>query len=331
MKIFVTGSTGFIGKFLIKRLIKEKYEVVALVRNESAKQSMKKLGVEAVIGDISNQKEFLDCLKQAEVVVHLAAIRSNWGDEKEFNRINSQSIANLFIENSKIKHIIITSSVYAMGKLDKLPADETASVHAVDLYGKSKKLAEQKTKECSIKNNIPYTIIRPSIVYGPEDNDLGMIVKMIKLIKEGKFIIIGDGKNLLHLIYIDDLIDGFMKVIKSRGRNETYIMASQEPIKLNDLVLLIQKNLRIKKRIKRIPWAVAYIAAMIFETFYNLSYKLLPILFKDEPLISKMKVQTLTENWFYDISKAKKNLGFSPRVSYNAGIRKVVNWYLKNE
>lgn len=331
MKIFVTGSTGFIGKFLIKRLIKEKYEVVALVRNESAKQSMKKLGVEAVIGDISNQKEFLDCLKQAEVVVHLAAIRSNWGDEKEFNRINSQSIANLFIKNSKIKHIIITSSVYAMGKLDKLPADETVSVHALDLYGKSKKLAEQKTKECSIKNNIPYTIIRPSIVYGPEDNDLGMIVKMIKLIKEGKFIIIGDGKNLLHLIYIDDLIDGFMKVIKSRGRNETYIMASQEPIKLNDLVLLIQKNLRIKKRIKRIPWAVAYIAAMIFETFYNLSYKLLPILFKDEPLLSKMKVQTLTENWFYDISKAKKNLGFSPRVSYNVGIRKVVNWYLKNE
>lgn len=331
MKIFVTGSTGFIGKFLIKRLIKEKYKVVALVRNESAKQSMKKLGVEAVIGDISNQKEFLDCLKQAEVVVHLAAIRSNWGDEKEFNRINSQSIANLFIKNSKIKHIIITSSVYAMGKLDKLPADETASVHALDLYGKSKKLAEQKTKECSIKNNIPYTIIRPSIVYGPEDNDLGMIVKMIKLIKEGKFIIIGDGKNLLHLIYIDDLIDGFMKVIKSRGRNETYIMASQEPIKLNDLVLLIQKNLRINKRIKRIPWAVAYIAAMIFETFYNLSYKLLPILFKDEPLLSKMKVQTLTENWFYDISKAKKNLGFSPRVSYNAGIKKVVNWYLKNE
>lgn len=331
MKIFVTGSTGFIGKFLIKRLIKEKYEVVALVRNESAKQSMKKLGVEAAIGDISNQKEFLDCLKQAEVVVHLAAIRSNWGDEKEFNRINSQSIANLFIKNSKIKHVIITSSVYAMGKLDKLPADETASVHALDLYGKSKKLAEQKTKECSIKNNIPYTIIRPSIVYGPEDNDLGMIVKMIKLIKEGKFIIIGDGKNLLHLIYIDDLIDGFMRVIKSRGRNETYIMASQEPIKLNDLVLLIQKNLRIKKRIKRIPWAVAYIAAMIFETFYNLGYKLLPILFKNEPLLSVMKVRTLTGNWFYDISKAKKDLGFNPKVSYDTGIKKVVDWYLKNE
>lgn len=331
MKVFITGSTGFLGKFLVKRLIKEGYEVTALARSESAKRFLDGLGVRVVIGDINHPEEFLDYLKQAEVVLHLAAIRSNWGNEEDFIRTNSQSIANLFVKKSKIKHIIITSSVYAMGKLTKLPADETVSTRVADLYGKSKKIAEQKTKEYSKKTKIPYTIIRPSIVYGPEDNNLGMIVKMIKLIKGGKFIIIGNGENLLHLVYVDDLIDGFMKIIRSRGKNETYILAGQRPIKLNDLVSLIQKNIKIKKKIKKIPWVIAYVVALIFETLYNLGYKLFPTLFKNEPLLSKMKVQTLTENWFYDISKAKKDLGFNPKVSYDTGIRKVVDWYLKNE
>lgn len=331
MKIFVTGSTGFIGTLLVRRLVKEGYKVTALVRSESAKRSLERLGVRAVIGDINNQEEFLDYLKQTEVVVHLAAIRSNWGDEDDFIRTNSRSIANLFVNNSKIKHVIITSSVYAMGKLAKLPADETVPTCASDLYGRSKKIAEQKTKEYSKKTKIPYTIIRPAIVYGPNDNDLGMIVKMIKLIKSEKFIIIGNGENLLHLIYIDDLIDGVMKIIRGRGKNETYIMAGQKPIKLRDLVSLIQQNLKIKKKIRKIPWVTAYLVALIFETFYNLGYKLLPIFFKNEPFLSKMKVQTLTDNWFYDIGKAKKDLGFNPKVSYDTGIRKVVDWYLNNE
>ena len=103
------------------------------------------------------------------------------------------------------------------------------------------------------------------------------------------------------------------------------------PFNFEILVYFYTKNLKIKKKIKKIPWVTAYVAALIFETFYNLGYKLLPILFKNEPLLSKMKVQTLTDNWFYDISKAKKDLGFNPKVSYDMGIRKVVDWYLNNE
>lgn len=330
MNVFITGGTGFIGSYLIPRLLKKNYTVTALVRNSIQKDRLGKMGVNAVIGDITNQNTFIKELKKADLVIHLAAIRSNWGSSEDFKKINSLSVKNLFINKSSIKHIIITSSVYAMGKLVQLPSNENSPLRADDIYGLSKILAEQVTKEQSKKFNIPYTIIRPAIVYGPADNDRGMIIKMIKLIDAKRFFFLGNGQNLLHLIYIDDLIEGYLQAIKKGGKKQIYILSSAKSIILQNLANLIKKNLKSNYKIRSLPKWLVWLIAWIFEKIYSLGFKMIPTIFSQEPPLSTMKVQTLAGNWFYDMSKAKKELGFNPKVGYDTGIKKTVDWYLKN-
>lgn len=331
MKIFVTGASGFIGSHLVPKLKDRGLETTVLLRDEKKKKNFESLGANVVIGDITQPKSFQNELKLHETVIHLAAIRSNWGREEDFKKTNSDAIKSLFIPKSKIKHVIITSSVYTMGNLAKIPADENICLNAKDLYGKTKILAEKYTLQYSKKTNIPFTIIRPSIVYGPGDNDIGMISKMIKLITQKKLPIIGTGNNLLHLIYIEDLVNGYIKAIENGGNNQTYILAGANPIKFIDLVNLIKKELKIKYKDRHFNKFLIRLLSAAFEKIYYLLGKIIPPLVKMEPPISVIKVETISNNWYYDITKAKTELGFKPKINYNSGIKKTIEWIKKKQ
>lgn len=329
-KVFVTGATGFIGKNLVEKMVEKGYHITVLIRNKKSETIFKKKNVNVLIGDITNIHSIKDKIALHTTIVHLAGIRANWAPKELFNEVNTKAVGNLFIKNSQIKHILVTSSVYAMGKLKNLPANENQPLAANDLYGKSKMLAEEITKKKAQDTGIKYTIIRPAIVYGPGDNNLGMINKLITLISKKKFPIIGNGKNLLHLIYIDDLINGYIKVINRGGHNQTYILAADKPIQLIKLVEIIKKNLKMHYKNIHLAKPLMLFIGLITERLYLIGLYFLPKIFKSEPLISKMKIDTISDNWYYDISKAKKELGFRPNVNYEKGISKTTRWFINN-
>lgn len=321
-KIFITGATGFIGSHLLKTLVKKGYKVTILTRDPSKIKLTKNIKI--IKGDITKPHTFRKELAKNEIVVHLAGIRANWADPNEFINVNTNSIKNLFVKNSKIKKIIITSSVYAMGDLYALPANEDAPLRAKDLYGKTKISAESLTKELAKENKIHYTIVRPAIVYGPGDNELGMMVKFIELIKMRKFPLIGGGKNLIHLIYIDDLVEGLVKVIEQKAENETFILAGPQPIKVLKLKSLIEKELKLNSSRIYIPRLPLLFTSYVVEFIFKLGYAIAPKKFTKEPPLSPAKVKNLSSNWHYDISKAKKTLGFNPKINYKEGIKKML-------
>lgn len=328
-KIFVTGADGFIGYHLTRRLVKDGFEVTALIRSNKKLRELKKLKVNIVFGDITDKKLMADLLTNHNILVHLAAVKSSWLNRDEIMKINSFSIENFFSMKTSLKHIILTSSVYVFGRIFNSTANEKFPLKAHDLYGKSKVLAEDITKRLSKKYNIPYTIIRPAIVYGPGDSNLGMVYKMIKLVEKKIMPIIDDGRNSLHMIYIDDLVDGFVKVIQKGGYNQTYIMASGKTIQLAYLISLIKKELGIKYSNLHIPRAFLVLLSHIVENIYLLGKILKVKYLLSEPLLTHWKIITLSDNWRYDISKAKNDLRFEPRVSYEVGIKKTISWYLK--
>ncbi|MDP3973582.1 MAG: NAD(P)-dependent oxidoreductase [Candidatus Daviesbacteria bacterium] len=323
-KLFITGASGFVGRHLVKKLNKRKYLITVLLRKKSDTPFFMKMGIKVILGDLTHHKTFIGQLNKCDILVNLAGIRANWGVKEEFFKINSEVIKKFFSKESSLKHIIITSSVYAMGRLSKIPADETSLLSGLGIYGKSKIRAEEITKELSSNFNIPYTIIRPAIIYGPNDNERGMLVKMISLVKNNRFLIIGNGKNLLHLIYIDDLVQGFINAIEMGGHNQTYILAAAKPITLYNLLLLIRKELNIKISLKYIPRLPVLLVAYIYELIYKIGFMLLPNLFKKEPFISPVKVYTLTDNFSYDTRKAKKELKFNPKIDYEKGIKNAI-------
>ncbi len=324
MKIFITGATGFIGRELIKKLKKEKYQITALARDKSKAELLKKQGVKTVIGDLLKPETFTKELNSNDVFIHLAAIRANWNIPSNFLEVNAHVLKKLITPNSQLKHIIDTSSVYVYGRLKDHPTDENSPLLAKDIYGKSKIIAENNLQEVCLKYGIPYTVIRPAIVYGPNDTELGMVTKMVELIKKNKFPIIGSGNNLLHLVYIDDLTEAYIKAIKKGGQNQTYLIASSKPIKLIDLVNLVKKNLKIFSKSKTIPKFPLQSAAFVFETLYKLGYQISPQIFRNEPPLTVQKVITVADNWHYNINKAKKELGYNPKVDYQQGIQKTL-------
>ncbi len=318
MKIFLTGATGFIGSALLKRLIMDNYEITVLVRdrNKLPPDVVKKIKV--IESDMDNYAIYKNKLNKSDILIHLAALRANWGEKDIFFNQNALVIENFFKYGNRLKHVVITSSVYAMGNQRHWPANESCRLLARDLYGKSKALAEQVTRNCGLKHKIPYTIVRPAIVYGPHMDKESFMSKMRLLIESKKLPIIGSGSNLVHLIYIDDLIDGYMNIIKKGGSNQTYILAGAEPIKFIDLVELVKSQLGVSYKNKYYPLLPFKISAVVCELLFEL------IRIKHEPPLSPIKLRAISGNWSYDISKAKQYLGFQPKYNYKLGVKKMV-------
>lgn len=306
MKVLITGGTGFIGKQLVKACIKKGDQVTVLTRSSRSQGRIKKVGATPLVGKMDNLAFLKKAIKGMEIVYHLAAIRSDWGYSwKEYYQANVLGTKNLLTASlGQVKHFILVSSV---------KADEPTT-----LYGKSKLQAEKIALQFFKRKNLPLTIIRPAIVYGPGDSASGMMPKLIKLIRKGFFLIVGSGKNRLHLVYIDDLIQALLLAAEKKGRGRIYIVAGQKPIKLKKLVSLIAKECRARVFPFKVPIPLANLAGLVLEK-----------LFSCEPPVTRHKVKTITADKIYDISKTRKELGYSPKIDYYQGAKKTVRWYLK--
>ncbi len=343
MRIFITGADGFIGQHLTRALIKEGHQVFALVCKKEGIKEIEKLGAKAILGDLNSLSFFKNIFDEynIEVIYHLAAIRDRWGTSfEEYHKINVQGTENLLkASQSKIKHFIFCSSVAAIGYPGKMPISEVSPCDPKNLYGKSKLKAEKICKDYQ-KKGLSVTIIRPAVTYGPGDSR-GMILKFSKLIKDGKLKIIGNGKNHLQFIYIEDLISGFLLAKNPKVIGQTYILAYKNSITLDELAKLIADNLGIKfypinqkspffrtgiygVYTKHIPLWFAKPAGFLMENFYKL------FSLKKEPLITTSKVDIISKNQIYDISKAQNELDFNPKIDYLEGISKTIKWYEEN-
>lgn len=314
-KIFITGGTGFIGQYLINELVKEKYNVIALVRKRGKLNSV---GVEEVKGDLSDVKSYQGQIKGVDVVFHLAAIR---GENREFTKdqylkVNANGTNKLakIASKSGVKKFIFVSSVSVSSELPNGVGNECSSYSPSSLYGESKVIAENILKETKW-GSMEVIIVRPGIVYGVGDN--GFVYKMICLIKKGFFIRVGNGENLIPLIYIDDLVKILMKIILININRLPIIAVSPEKISLNNMTKAISTQLHIKPIIIYLPKWVA----IVMSKMADMMQQFLPIKLP----ISEDKVKNLSRNWWFDASKSYKLLGYCPKIKFNKGIKIILN------
>lgn len=309
MKIFITGSTGFIGKFLLKALLNQKDELITLVRDEKKAKKLEKEKVKVILGNLDEKNTLQKTLIGIDLVFHLAAIRNDWGYSwEEYYRTNVLGTKNLLkaAYKNKVKHFIFVSSVKA--------------AHPSTPYGKSKFLAEKEVLKY-FKKGLPVTIIRPAIVYGPNDHFSGMMPKLLRLIKKGLFLIVGTGENRVHLVYIDDLIKALLLASQKSGFGKIFIIASEKPIKLKDLTSLIANQFKVKLLPFKVPLFLANITGLILEKLFKN--------FNIEPVVTRNKVKTITADEVYDIALAQKELNFVSKINYKDGLKKTIEWYVR--
>jgi len=323
MRVLVTGGTGFTGSHLCRRLITEGYAVRALVRDFRRAAELHRIGVGLIKGDLRDRTSLKGALKNIDIVYNIAAAyRQENVSRKELWDTNVQGTKNLLEAaiDSWVRRFIHCSTVAVHGNVENPPADENSPYAPGDNYQKSRVEGESLVKDYMNQNKIPIVIVRPCGIYGPGDV---RFLKLIKAIKKGFFIMIGSGEVYYHMIYIDDLIDGILLCgIKKEAVGNTYILGGNEVVNLNQLVDVIAEVLGARKPRLHVPFTPIYCASLLCEWIC----KPLGV----NPPLYRRRVDFFSKNRAFDISKAKRELGFRPKIDLETGIGLTIKWYQQN-
>lgn len=315
--ILVTGATGRIGRHLALELIKRDKDVRILVQN---KKNLVERGVipenlEIVEGDITNIDSLRSAVDGVDTIFHLAGIVDYTAPKDLMYKVNVEGTKNL-LEVSRGKKFIMMSSTSVNGnKLQKLPADETAPYNPSDFYGQTKMEAEVLALEHGA------IVVRGTDVYGPGFHE--GYFQIIKMIKEGKCIIIGNGQNKLQYLHVKDLINCLITV-SEKGRNgEVYLVAGSEALTQEELYQMIARNLKVEPPKKHMPVFLVKLIASFMGFRAKTSGK--------KPKLLPAYVDKLSADRTFDLSKLAKELDFEPKVRYEQGIREVVKEFLATQ
>ncbi len=321
MKILVTGGTGFTGKALVRRLLDEGHQVVALDYQEGLKtEELRQWGAEVVIGTVTDREVVRRCMEGVEVVHHLAAaFRELDVPHSYYDEVNIGG-TRICLEEAKeagVRKFIYCSTCGVHGNVDNPPADENAPINAADYYQQTKYRAEPVVLEFH-RNGLPSVILRPAAIYGPGDPERFFMI--FKRVSKGVFPMFGSGRTLYHPLYIDHLVDAFLLVQEEGvGDGQAYLIADEEYVSIEDLVRRTARALGVEVRIPHYPILPLIIAGHVCEKACK------PL--KIKPPIFPRRVDWFRQNRAFDISKAKRELGYAPNISLDEGLRRTADWY----
>ncbi len=322
-KVFVTGATGFTGGHLCRILVDKGYSVGALVRKSSKTNELEKLGVKTVVGDLANLNSLNGALEDIDTVFHVAAAFRQEGISKEqFWKVNVDGTRALleFANQSKVKRFVHCSTVGVQGEIKNPPAKESDPYQPGDHYQESKMEGEKLALKFFEERGLDGVVVRPVGIFGPGDL---RFLKLFKFINNGKFRMIGKGDVLYHLTFVEDLVQGIILAgQKKEASGNIYTVGGEEFMTLKKLVALIAETLNKPVPKKSIPLKPVYIAAVMCETICR------PL--GIEPPLYRRRLDFFTKDRAFDISKAKKELGYKPQVPLKQGLKITAKWYKEN-
>ena len=321
MNILVTGGTGFTGGHLCQRLAEQGHHVRTLSRRGNSVALLESLDVEIIPGDLCDPTSIDTAVKGIDIVYHIAALyRQQKGDPRQFWHINTEAVEHLLTAAIRrgVQRFVHCSTVGVHGHISQPPATEEAPFCPGDLYQESKLAGELIAQRYMHEGRISVTIFRPAAIYGPRDL---RFLKLFRAIKKRRFIMLGTGQVTYHLVYIDDLIDGIVCCgTREQAIGQIYILGGESYITLNQLVAMIAEELQVPKPHIRMPLWPVYGTGYVCE--------LLCKPFGIEPPLYRRRIDFFKKSRAFDISKAKRDLGFRPKISIKEGLHRTAQWYI---
>ncbi len=334
MRVLVTGVTGFIGRNLLEKLLSlKKIKVICYIRNSKYKKELEKKGCKVIMGELTDYAKLVKSLKKVDLLIHLVGIGNVSVDSKEayeeFKKINVSATENITKAaiKAKVKKMIYTSSIAAMGSECNGVMDETSTPHPRISYEKSKYEAELMLEKLAEKSHLQIFILRPGWVIGKGDKGSD-IIKLANMVKKGFVPLINGGKFHTMLVSVDSVTDSIILCFKKKIKgSRVYIILEERSYKQKELIYMIADSL-IKENIisKRpailyLPKPLMFVAATFFEVLSKVAKTLM--------FISRKRVHSMSQDRHYSIKKAKKELNYSPKGIIPA-IESEISW-LKGE
>jgi len=320
VKALVTGATGFTGGHLARYLAARGDAVRVLVRQPSQTERQAFAGMETVVGDLETGDNLLRAVEGVDVVFNVAALYRQAGlPEATYRKVNAEAPGAIVEASAKagVRRVVHCSTVGVHGDIEHPPADETAPLRPGDVYQVTKLEGEEHARARAQESRVELVIVRPSGIYGAGDRRL---LKLFRGVARRRFVILGDGEIFYHLTHIDDLVEGFRLAATVPGAaGRTYILAGGEVTTLNELVRIIGAEAGVPGEPWHLPVWPFWVAGAACEAICS------PL--GIEPPLYRRRVDFFTKSRAFDITRARTELDFQPRVTLREGVRRTLDWY----
>lgn len=312
MRIYLTGGTGYIGKALARRLVEAGHEVRALVRTTSKPENvepLKQLGIATFVGDLQDRYSLREGMSGADWVIHAAADLDLTGPAERMRQTNvegSENVASLAFKLGVGRFLSVSSMAYFGGSPENgTPADETAQPMEPfpTLYSATKHSGERVVQEWASKG-LRCNTVYPSLVYGPPGKKEGANALLRQLLK-GRFPAVVGPDRKTSWVYLDDVVDALMKIVKKAPVGRGYLLAG-DVTTLRSLVDRVCALGGVKPPKLNLPVSVARAGLALAGPLYKMR--------GHRPPVAPDQLNNLERHWAFDDSRARTELGWQPRT-----------------
>ena len=322
MKALVTGGSGFLGQAIVRALVRRGVEVRCFSRQNH--DALTRMDVSQQCGSLIDAAAVAQAVQGCDLVYHVAARPGIWGDYEDYFQTNVTGTQNVIAacRLHGVTRLVYTSSpsVVFNGR-DMAGVDESAPypTNFEAHYPRTKALAEQLVRAAN-DAHIATVSLRPHLIWGPGDNHL--LPRLLARARAGQLARIGSRPNLIDTIYVDNAADAHLLAAErlapgSAISGKVYFISQGEPIPMWEMVNKLLDAAGAPPVSRRVPVWLALSLAAAFEG----TYRLLKI--DGEPRLTRFVVSEMSTAHWFDISAARRDLGYSPRVSIADGLKQL--------
>lgn len=329
MKVLVTGGGGFLGQAICKQLVAAGHRVCAFNRNRYS--ALDALKVEQRVGDIANLDSAVHAAEGVDAIVHSAGKVGAWGRLDDYYEANVRGTDNVLAacELHEIDKLVFTSSpsvVHNGADLEGVNESAPYASHFSSAYAQTKALAEQRVLAAN-GPQLATVALRPHFVWGPGDPNL--LPRILKQARAGRLRLLGDTSKKIDTVFVDNAAEAHVLALDKLSvgspiAGKVYFISQGEPITHEALINSWLKAGGFPPESRRMPLGVAKFLASTLETIYS------ALRIQHEPPLTRFTVEQLSTAHWFDITAARRDLDYTPRVSMAEGLARL-SQYLARE
>lgn len=313
--VLVTGATGFLGQHLVRRLLELGQPVRATGRNIKVGLELQAEGADFRPADLRDAPSMSAAIRGVDAVVHSGALSTVWGRREEFHAINvrgTENVINACIAG-RVRRLVYISSPSVMtrtvAQLNLNESEPLPDKH-VSIYSETKRLGEDLVNAATALETV---ILRPKAIYGP--GDTAIFPRLIRAAEKGRLPIVGDGNTVTNLTHVRDVVAAVLLALGSKkGVGRTYLITGGDDVRIWDVIADIVTRSGFKPPTRKVSIRRAMGLARVLEGVWRVLH--LP----GEPPLTTYTAGILGLSQTYDISAARRDLGYEPSVALSEGI-----------
>ena len=322
MQVLVTGGGGFVGGYVIDRLLKRGYEVRSFGR--SPQPVLEAKGVEVICGDLASADDVRAACRGVDAVFHVAAKAGVWGSWGSFYQPNVVGTRNVVeaCQAEGVGRLVYTSTPSVVFNGEPIQGGGQEMLYGRNWlchYAHTKAIAEQEALGANC-DTLKVVALRPHLVFGPGDPHL--LPRVIESVKAGRLKIVGGGNNRVDVSYVEDVaaahLDAFDALETGTCAGQAYFISQGESVALWPWLNQVLQGLGHPPLVKRIPLPLAYVAGALAECIWKVFAK------EGEPPITRFVAVELAKDHYFDIGAAKRELSYSPSYSMQAALHETI-------